>query len=91
MVNQIKNFNGKLNNLGKVKMQGILTCINKPRNPHDIQVFLFEQMIIFSDIVSKHFQRHCQDFLYIDHIKVSKTLLKLKIQFMLLIILFILY
>lgn len=71
MVNRLRNYDDYLNKCGKLKLQGILTCLNNPRKPQLLQVFLFENVIIFSEICFKR-QFHDPDYFYKNQIKVSK-------------------
>lgn len=84
-VGRLQKFEGKITAQGKLLLHGTLSClecINSERNtssipkPKDIQVFLFEQNIIFSDIVGKRTQFTNPSYIYKAHIQVNKMTLQ---------------
>lgn len=81
-VNRLEKFDGKITSQGKLLLHGPLLCMeganNVDRNPstvvkpRDLQVFLFEHIIIFSDIVGKKTQFTNPRYIYKNHIQVSR-------------------
>lgn len=81
-VGRLQKFEGKITAQGKLLLHGTLfcvECINSERNtssmqkPKEIQVFLFEQNIIFSDIVGKKTQFTNPSYIYKSHIQVKNN------------------
>lgn len=80
-VGRLQKFEGKITAQGKLLVHGTLLCVecnnNSERNtssmqkPKDLQVFLFEQNIIFSDIIGKKTQFTNPSYIYKSHIQVS--------------------
>lgn len=81
-VGRLQKFEGKITAQGKLLLHGPLLCTegasNIDRNssivvkPRELQVFLFEQNIIFSDIVGKKTQFTNPSYIYKNHIQVSQ-------------------
>lgn len=79
-VGRLQKFEGKITAQGKLLLHGPLVCVEGPmmadRNssivpkPRELQVFLFEQNIIFSDIVGKKTQFTNPSYIYKTHIQV---------------------
>lgn len=79
-VGRLQKFEGKITAQGKLLLHGPLLCTeggnNMERNasvavkPRELQVFLFEQNIIFSDIVGKKTQFVNPSYIYKNHIQV---------------------
>lgn len=79
-VGRLQKFEGKITAQGKLLLHGPLLCIeganSADRNssivpkPRELQVFLFEQNIIFSDIVGKKTQFTNPSYIYKTHIQV---------------------
>lgn len=78
-VGRLQKFGGKITAQGKLLLHGNLFCVesnNAERNtssmqkPKELQVFLFEQNIIFSDIVGKKTQFTNPTYIYKSHIQV---------------------
>lgn len=59
-----------MKSLGHLKLQGIVNCVKDPRQPVEIQLFIFEQLIIVANVLPKKSQHDGQEFLYITQIKV---------------------
>lgn len=79
-VGRLQKFEGKITAQGKLLLHGTIycvECINSERNtssmqkPKELQVFLFEQNIIFSDIIGKKTQFTNPSYIYKSHIQVS--------------------
>lgn len=79
-VGRLQKFEGKITSQGKLLLHGTIYCIecnNTERNtssmqkPKELQVFLFEQNIIFSDINGKKTQFTNPSYIYKSHIQVS--------------------
>lgn len=80
-VGRLQKFEGKITAQGKLLLHGPLLCmeanISADRNtsitpkPRELQVFLFEQNIIFSDIVGKKTQFTNPAYIYRTHIQVN--------------------
>lgn len=80
-VRRLQKFEGKITAQGKLLLHGPLLCIEEVKNfdrtasvvqkPRELQVFLFEQSIIFSDIVGKKTQFTSPTYIYRSHIQVS--------------------
>ena len=78
-VGRLQKFEGKITAQGKLLLHGLLLCIecnNTERNtssiqkPKEYQVFLFEQNIIFSDVIGKKTQFTNPTYIYKSHIQV---------------------
>lgn len=84
-VGRLQKFEGKITAQGKLLLHGTLFCVetnsSADRNassiqkPKELQVFLFEQNIIFSDIVGKKTQFTNPTYIYKSHIQVRGILL----------------
>lgn len=80
-VGRLQKFEGKITAQGKLLLHGVLSCLDcndSERNtssmqkPKDLQVFLFEQNIIFSDIVGKKTTQFTNpSYIYKSHIQVK--------------------
>lgn len=80
-VGRLQKFEGKITAQGKLLLHGTLFCVetntSADRNtssiqkPKELQVFLFEQNIIFSDIVGKKTQFTNPTYIYKSHIQVN--------------------
>lgn len=79
-VGRLQKFEGKITAQGKLLLHGAIfcvECINSERNtssmqkPKELQVFLFEQNIIFSDIIGKKTQFTNPSYIYKSHIQVG--------------------
>lgn len=80
-VGRLQKFEGKITAQGKLLLHGPLYCTegitNVERNssitikPRELQVFLFEQNVIFSDIVGKKTQFVNPSYIYKNHIQVN--------------------
>lgn len=81
-VGRLQKFEGKITAQGKLLLHGPLLCtegsVNADRNtnivikPRELQVFLFEQNIIFSEIVGKKTQFTNPSYIYKSHVQVSE-------------------
>lgn len=79
-VGRLQKFEGKITAQGKLLLHGPLMCTensnNSDRNssivpkPKELQVFLFEQNIIFSEIVGKKTQFTNPSYIYKAHVQV---------------------
>lgn len=77
-VGRLQKFEGKITAQGKLLLHGPLLCTEGPaaadRNnmtkPRELQVFLFEQNIIFSEIVGKKTQFTSPSYIYKAHVQV---------------------
>lgn len=88
-VGRLQKFEGKITAQGKLLLHGTLFCVetnnSTDRNtssiqkPKELQVFLFEQNIIFSDIVGKKTQFTNPTYIYKSHIQV-KLMSNLKVK-----------
>lgn len=86
-VGRLRNFDGKITAQGKLLLHGPLVCVENPmtadRNvgnvpkPRELQVFLFEQSVIFSEISGKKTQFTNPAYTYKAHIQVRRTLIRL--------------
>lgn len=84
-VGRLQKFAGSITAQGKLLLHGPLMCIegvsNIDRNssvvakPRELQVFLFEQSIIFSDIIGKKTQFTNPSYIYKNQIQVKYTFL----------------
>lgn len=86
MVSRLQNFEGKISAQGKLLQQGLLLVADIFLN-HDMninyttiklkerQVFLFEQIIIFSESVGQKTQFSYSNYLYKNHLQVNKMAL----------------
>lgn len=82
-VGRLQKFEGKITAQGKLLLHGTLFCVetnnSADRNtssiqkPKELQVFLFEQNIIFSDIVGKKTQFTNPTYIYKSHIQVREN------------------
>lgn len=80
-VGRLQKFEGKTTAQGRLLLHGPLVCVENPitadRNSssvpksRELQVFLFEQIIIFSDIVGKKTQFTNPAYIYKTHIQVN--------------------
>lgn len=80
-VGRLQKFEGKITAQGKLLLHGPLMCTenssNSDRNssivpkPKELQVFLFEQNIIFSEIVGKKTQFTNPSYIYKAHVQVN--------------------
>lgn len=78
-VGRLQKFEGKITAQGNLLLYGTLLCVesvNGDRNStvqktKEQRVFLFEQNIIFSDIVGKKTQFTNPSYIYKSHIQVS--------------------
>jgi len=84
-VGRLQKFEGKITAQGKLLLHGTIFCIecnNAERNtssmqkPKELQIFLFEQNIIFSDIIGKKTQFTNPSYIYKSHIQVNKMTLQ---------------
>lgn len=83
-VGRLQKFEGKITAQGNLLLHGPLLCTegnnNTERNasvaikPRELQVFLFQQSIIFSEIVGKKTQFVNPSYIYKNHIQVSNFL-----------------
>ncbi|KAL3284862.1 hypothetical protein HHI36_019000 [Cryptolaemus montrouzieri] len=78
-VGRLQGFDGKITAQGKLLLHGMVTCSDLPGSNNstvgknkELQVFLFEQSIIFSDIVGKKTQFTSPQYIYRAHIQVNK-------------------
>lgn len=79
-VGRLQKFEGKITAQGNLLLHGPLLCTetnNAERNasvaikPRELQVFLFQQSIIFSEIVGKKTQFMNPNYVYKNHIQVN--------------------
>lgn len=93
-VGRLQKFEGKITAQGKLLLHGPLLCTEVDSNngnpsiqykPKELQVFLFEQNIILSEIVGKKTQFTNPAYIYKTHIQVRLKLLRLKLFLFLLI------
>lgn len=78
-VGRLQKFEGKITAQGKLLLHGPILCTegNADRNtniaikPRELQVFLFEQNIIFSEIVGKKTQFTNPSYIYKSHVQVN--------------------
>lgn len=90
-VGRLQKFEGKITAQGKLLLHGTLICVetnnsvdrnaSSIQKPKELQVFLFEQNIIFSDIVGKKTQFTNPTYIYKSHIQVREILFKIKRNF----------
>lgn len=81
-VGRLQKFEGSITAQGKLLLHGPLLCVegisNFDRNssivskPRELQVFLFEQSIIFSDIIGKKTQFTNPSYIYKNQIQVNR-------------------
>ncbi|KYB28884.1 Triple functional domain protein-like Protein [Tribolium castaneum] len=75
-VGRLQGFDGKITAQGKLLLHGPLTCTDVQGTVvgknKDLQVFLFEQSIILSDVVGKKTQFTSPQYIYKTHIQVNK-------------------
>lgn len=77
---RLQKFDGKIKVQGNLMLHGPLLCTECPSNadrnsslaikPREMQVFLFQQSIIFSEIVGKKTQFVNPSYIYKNHIQV---------------------
>ena len=79
-VGRLQKFEGKITAQGKLLLHGPLLCSEgvtaancAPVKPRELQVFLFEQNIIFSEIVGKKTQFTNPSYIYKTHVQVIKS------------------
>lgn len=82
-VGRLQKFEGSITAQGKLLLHGPLLCVegisNFDRNssivskPRELQVFLFEQSIIFSDIIGKKTQFTNPSYIYKNQIQVNNN------------------
>lgn len=84
MVSRLQNFEGKISAQGKLLQQGLLMVADVMMSGGSVnlnytsiklkerQVFLFEQIIIFSDAVGQRTQFSNPNYLYKNHLQVNK-------------------
>lgn len=81
-VGRLQKFEGKITAQGKLLLHGPLLCTegagagtdrntNLVIKPRELQVFLFEQNIIFSEIVGKKTQFTNPSYIYKTHVQVG--------------------
>lgn len=80
-VGRLQKFDGKITAQGKLQLHGPVLCteytVNPERNTHvmlkprELQVFVFEQNIIFSEIVGKKTKFTNPSYIYRSHVQVS--------------------
>lgn len=78
---RLQKFDGKITAQGNLLLHGPLLCTETASNfernsslaikPRELQVFLFQQSIIFSEIVGKKTQFVNPSYIYKNHIQVS--------------------
>lgn len=83
-VGRLQKFEGKITAQGNLLLHGPLLCTeginNTERNtsvaikPRELQVFLFQQSIIFSEIVGKKTQFVNPAYIYKNHIQVKESI-----------------
>lgn len=84
-VGRLQKFEGKITAQGKLLLHGPLLCTegasltdrqtNQLVKPRELQVFLFEQNIIFSEIVGKKTQFTNPSYIYKTHVQVVQILI----------------
>ncbi|XP_049818825.1 kalirin isoform X2 [Aethina tumida] len=81
-VGRLQGFDGKITAQGNLLMHGFLKCSDLPGSTSalgknkELQVFLFEQSIIFSEAVGKKTQFTSPQYIYKAHIQVNKMKLE---------------
>lgn len=80
MINRLQKFEGNITSQGKLLLYGPMMCVegasNADRNssmalkPRELQIFLFEQNIIFAEILGKKTQFTDPTYIYKNHIQV---------------------
>jgi len=82
MVGRLQGFDGKITAQGKLLLHGQLYCCTElsKKEFKEFQVFLFEQAIIFSEIVGKRTQFIQPVFIYKAHIQMNKMSLDEKFE-----------
>ncbi|XP_018907690.2 triple functional domain protein isoform X1 [Bemisia tabaci] len=82
-VGRLQGFDGKITAQGKLLLHGVLVCAENPLpgtfKGKELQVFLFEQNIIFSEAVGKKTQFTSPVYIYKAHIQVNKMNLEEKV------------
>ncbi|XP_044733840.1 triple functional domain protein isoform X3 [Chrysoperla carnea] len=72
-VGRLQGFDGKLSAQGRLQLHGPLLCSETPTGPKkELQVFLFEQAVIFSDAVGKKTAYTSPVYVYKAHFQVNK-------------------
>ncbi|XP_030386251.1 triple functional domain protein-like isoform X1 [Scaptodrosophila lebanonensis] len=73
----LQDFDGEITAQGNLILQGPLTCVNDAtQKQRELQVFLFQQIIIFADIEKVKTQFSNPTFKYRSHIQVNKMQMK---------------
>ncbi|XP_055538298.1 triple functional domain protein isoform X2 [Wyeomyia smithii] len=85
-VGRLQKFEGKITAQGKLLLHGPLHCVEgasssdknsyNTQKPKELHVFLFEQNIIFAEIVGKKTQFTSPSYIYKAHIQVNKMTLQ---------------
>ncbi|XP_062708109.1 triple functional domain protein [Aedes albopictus] len=85
-VGRLQKFEGKITAQGKLLLHGPLYCVEgasssdknsyNAQKPKELHVFLFEQNIIFAEIVGKKTQFTSPSYIYKAHIQVNKMTLQ---------------
>uniref|UniRef100_A0A182QU50 DH domain-containing protein n=1 Tax=Anopheles farauti TaxID=69004 RepID=A0A182QU50_9DIPT len=85
-VGRLQKFEGKITTQGKLLLHGPLYCVEgasssdknsyNSQKPKELHVFLFEQNIIFAEIVGKKTQFTSPNYIYKAHIQVNKMTLQ---------------
>lgn len=85
-VGRLQKFEGKITAQGKLLLHGPLYCVEgasssdknsyNTQKPKEVHVFLFEQNIIFAEIVGKKTQFTSPSYIYKAHIQVNKMTLQ---------------
>jgi triple functional domain protein len=79
-VGRLQKFEGKITAQGNLLLYGTLLCVeclsgdrnSSMQKPKELRVFLFEQNIIFSDIVGRKTQFTNPSYIYKSHVQVNK-------------------
>ncbi|KAI9551891.1 hypothetical protein GHT06_022227 [Daphnia sinensis] len=85
MVGRLQGFDGKITAQGKLLLHGQLYCSTElskvpSKEFKELQVFLFEQAVIFSEVVGKRTQFGQPVFIYKAHIQMNKMSLDEKFE-----------
>uniref|UniRef100_T1IXB4 Uncharacterized protein n=1 Tax=Strigamia maritima TaxID=126957 RepID=T1IXB4_STRMM len=79
-VGRLQGFDGKITSQGKLLLQNMLLVSEGPSGSNfkgkELQIFLFEQIIIFSEIVGKRTQFSSPVYVFKKHIQVNKMALE---------------
>lgn len=85
-VGRLQKFEGKITAQGKLLLHGLLYCVEgasssdknsyNTQKPKELHVFLFEQTIIFAEIVGKKTQFTSPSYIYKAHVQVNKMTLQ---------------